>query len=245
MAPREDARSEERFCANERHKRAAARRLGLGLLGALALLVVIALLGPDAESIRRRFDFAHGAKGPLRVMPELSIEPGRDPRHQEPAQFRKLWRPPPEQQWQERQPDAQPVPPPQPLPSPRPLTDDELAQDADLDVLDAVEMHLPQQTSPCFVIDRLVRPRYPRAAGSAVDRAMVVHVEVAFYVDPTGTVTASYVLNSDGDPAFAEIALKAVNQWRYRPLQENGCPPLGFWVRLPITFRNLRGQAGD
>lgn len=224
--------------ANERFKRETARRLAWGTGAAVVLLIVIALLGPSRDAVRRRFEPVSGAEGPLRVMPELSIDPGRDPRHQEPARFRNLWRPPPEQQLVAPEPAGEPAPPPQPLPSPRPLTDAQIAADADLNLADAVEMRLPRQTSPCFVLERLVRPEYPADAGEIARRLPLVVVEVAFYVDETGVVSASYILNSTGGPAFDAVVLKAVAQWRYRPLRKPECPPLGFWIRLPVTFRS-------
>lgn len=224
--------------ANARWKRAWARRLGSGSALALLLLALIAHFGPTRESVRRRFEFRPGAEGPLRVMPELSVEPGRDARFQEPESYRKLWRPPPEQQFAEPEPQGEPVSPPQPVPVKRPATDEQILADPDLHLADAVEMRLPQQTNPCFVLDRMVRPEYPLAADEAARRLPVVKVEVAFYVAETGEVTASYILNSTGGPVFDEVVLRAVNAWRFRPVAKPDCPPLGFWIRLPVSFRS-------
>ncbi len=224
--------------ANARYRRAAGRRLALGALAGLVLLVLIALLGPDREAVRRHFEFVPGAAGPLHVMPELSIDRGRDPRHQEPEQFRNLWRPPPEQAVVPDETAGRPVAPPQPVPAPAPQPDAAIAADPDLSLADVVEMRLPQQTSRCFVLERMVRPEYPLGADAEARRRPLVTVEAAFYVNELGRVTASYVIQSTGGPLFDAVVLKAVNGWLFRPVADPTCPPLGFWIRLPVLFHS-------
>lgn len=224
--------------AGARYRQAGRRRLLVGAVAGVVLLILIALLGPDRDAVRRHFEFVPGAAGPLRLMPELSIDRGRDARNQEPQQFRNLWHPPPEQAPVPEARTGPPVAPPQPLPTPQPPTDAAIVSDPDLSLADAVELRLPQQTSRCFVLERMVRPEYPIGADAAARRLPVVTVEAAFYVDETGRVTASYVISSTGGPVFDEVVLKAVNAWVFRPVEDPTCPPLGFWIRLPVLFHS-------
>lgn len=224
--------------ANSRYRHAGGRRLAVGAVAGVMLLILIALLGPDRDAVRRHFEFIPGAAGPLQVMPELSIEEGRDPRHQEPEQFRNLWRPPPEQMVVPDEPTGRPVALPQPIPAPQSQPDAAIVADPDLSLANAVEMRLPQQTSRCFVLERMVRPEYPVGVDAQARRLGVVTVDAAFFVNELGRVTGSYVIQSTGGPLFDAVVLKAVNAWVFRPVADPTCPPLGFWIRLPVLFHS-------
>ncbi len=224
--------------ANARFRRSRRRRLAVGAVAGVVLLILIALFGPDRDATRRHFEFIPGAAGQLKLMPELSIDQGRDTRHQEPEQFRNLWRPPPEQTFVPDDAAGRPVAPAQPVPAPQPQPDAAIVADPDLSLANAVEMRLPQQTSRCFVLERMVRPEYPVGADAQARRLPVVTVEAAFYVDELGRVTASYVIRSTGGPLFDAVVLKAVNAWVFRPVADPTCPPLGFWIRLPVLFHS-------
>lgn len=226
--------------ANARFKRGGRRRVLAGVVLGAALFALIALLGPSRETVRRRFEFS-GAEGPLRLMPELSIErDGRDRVRQEPKRFRNLLPPPPPESFEPPSARGEPAPPPSPRPAPprEELSDQQVADDPDLDLVDQVELNLPRQTNPWFVLERMVRPQYPLGADAQARRQPLVTVEVAFYVNEAGRVTASYILRSDGGPLFDDVVLKAVNAWLYRPLAASGLAPEGFWVRLTVRFRS-------
>lgn len=219
------------------HFRRGARRRLLGAAGLAALLLLLGILvGPDREDIKRRFEIS-GREGPLKVMPELSIDEGLDARHQE--ELRKALQPPapaPDYVVEEEDPDAEqerPVPAP-PVPEPGPETVPVL--DADLDDADAVEMRLPSQTNPWFRLIRMVRPRYPADATDAERALPSLTVEVAFFVAPTGEVQGAYILSNEGGPAFADVVLRAVEQWLYEPVP-GAQAPSGFWNRLTLTFK--------
>lgn len=107
----------------------------------------------------------------------------------------------------------------------------------------AVEMIAPAQFSPCFVLKALVRPDYPADAPVAARQLTTVTVEAAFFVDPQGVVSASYILRSEGGPPFDQAVLDAVNQWRFEPVTDPSCEKLGFWVRLPVVFRSPGARA--
>jgi TonB family protein len=99
-------------------------------------------------------------------------------------------------------------------------------------------MQMPQQTNPWFVLIRMVRPEYPSQATEEQRRTPVIIVEVAFFVNEEGKVTASYILSSTGGEVFNVVVLKAVNQWVYKPVYRDGQAPQGFWNRLTIRFKS-------
>ena len=239
LANRDPRRHDAPETAQERFKDQSRRRLGWSTLAALVALLLLALFGPTRESIRQRFEFS-GAEGPLRLMPELSIEKGDANRHQEPEFFKRNPPPPqyevvpddPVDKAQQKQPIQRDVPP---------VESEEYADaltDPDLSVMDAVEMNLPQQTNPWFVLLRMVRPQYPSGATEEERHTPVIIVEVAFYVNEEGKVTHSYILSSTGSATFNEVVLRAVNQWVYKPVAPEGRAPQGFWNRLTIRFRS-------
>lgn len=215
------------------------KRLIWSSVAAIIALTLMILLGPSRDVIKKRFEFS-GAEGPLQIMPELSIEEGDADRHQDPKFFRD--NPPP--------PNIEVIPeettPEAPEEVPRIRENVELESDTyadaisdpDLDIVDQVEMNLPQQTNPWFVLIRMVRPQYPSSATEAERRTPIIVVEVAFFVSEEGNVTASYILNSTGSRAFNEVVLKAVDQWLYKPVWYDGRPPRGFWNRLTIRFKS-------
>jgi TonB family protein len=229
-------------------KREAARWLGWGAGASLALGLALgttwgwwsrvdeAVSGHEVRIVREEYKFHPGAYGPLRVERELSIEDGNDARNQLASRAREEPHPPPAHE---------PLPaaaigelvPLQP-PARGPFTDAREGEDPDLDLTDAVEMHMPAQLNPCFVLERLVRPEYPLEADAQARCLGQITVEAAFYVDESGLVTGAYVLRSSGLPLFDNVVLRAVSQWRFKPVSDPQCPPLGFWVRLPVLFRS-------
>lgn len=220
----------------ERFRRGNRKRIVYSVVGALIVLALVVLLGPSGTDVRRRWEFS-GKEGPLRLMPELSIDDGGDAVHQDAAAAGSP--PAAAPNYESVSPEAeQKAPPPSP-----PATADRTAEtdpesDPELDAVDAVEMRLPAQTNPWFRLIRMVRPRYPADASAADMRQPQVIVEVAFYVDPSGKVAGSYIMSNTGGDAFARVVLKAVDQWLYRPvILPDGEAPQGFWNRLTIFFR--------
>ena len=131
------------------------------------------------------------------------------------------------------------LPPPQP---PNTVSEDvdRAFVDPDLDVTDAVELLMPAQMNPWFRLIRMVRPRYPADAVQEDLDSPVITVEVAFFVASSGRVTGSYIISCSGSQAFADITLKAVDEWIYEPLVIDGRIPDGFWNHLTINFRSPR-----
>ncbi|MFH1842705.1 MAG: TonB family protein [bacterium] len=212
----------------------------VALLGLLALI----LFGPSRQDVKKRFEFS-GAEGEMRIMPELSIDEGQDTQHQEEKFFQDNPPPPNVEVEPEETVDQADEFVPEPVESPVVESDvyADAESDPDLDVVDQIEMNLPQQTNPWFVLIRMVRPQYPSNATEADRRKPLVRVEVAFFVGEEGKVTASYIISSSGGPAFGEVVLKAVNEWLYKPVWHQGKPPQGFWNHIVIRFRSPYGSA--
>lgn len=223
---------------NDRHRRHDLRRVYLASLAAALLIVVLLVLfGPTREEVEKRWDFA-GREGPVHVLPEISIDDGAQERHQE-RRDRTLTTPEPAPNYEiekELVEDAEPVPEESQEVAETEYLRDDLAQE-DLDEFDVVEMNLPSPTNPCFQLERQVYPRYP-AEAAPEERLRRITVQAAFFVGPTGEVTGSYVIDSDGSHAFDDKVLQAVELWRYSPDFTACADPAGFWNVLTVTFES-------
>lgn len=226
---------------------AAARRLWWAIPIALAILILIAWLGPDAETIERKFT-PYGDAGPLRIMPEISIEDGSANQYQRAAS--EATPPPAAPDYQVEPEDLaadaeEPVPPPSDTASEvagtgeseqdLPESDVTIASDGNA----TADLDMPTQTVDSdFIITRLVRPLYP-AQASAADRARpVITVTAAFFLDSDGNVTALIIQSNDGGPEFAEAARKAMEEWEFAPRRRDGEPPAPRWLVVTWRFRS-------
>jgi TonB family protein len=191
---------------------------------------------PEIHIVQR--EFRPGLRGPLRIVPNLSIESGVDPVQQEGA------RPGAEQPAQparEEGPVRQVGLPVEPQAVAAPVVAGEGSGDGagtGMGPAGAVEMNTPAQMNPCFVLESVVRPEYPWGVDETLMRIPLIKVVAAFYVDVSGAVSASYILESEGGPRFDEAVLTAVRAWKFQPVADPECSPLGFWVRLPVSFRS-------
>jgi len=219
----------------QRFRRGGRRRLiGAVLLTALTLVLLI-FLGPDRDDVKRRFEVS-GEQGPLRIMPELSIDRGRDQLHQdELRRSLELPIPAPEYEIERDDPDATELVPLPVEKSPEVREAIDPTEDPELDVVDMVEMRLPSQSNPCFRLVRMVRPRYPSDATALERRTPMIKVHVAFFVSVAGQVEGAYIVSNEGSPDFAEVTLRAVEQWAYEPV-ECDLVPEGFWVNFDLEF---------
>ncbi len=234
--------------------------LALGVLVTGAWLVRGNIDEAERQGTRRRLPervFRPGLRGPVTVLGELSVRSGDDAvtRDGRPA----LSGPtaPPRPRPAAGAPKKAPAEPPvgaNPVPVPTPVKGPETGPEAAASGAGAttlatgstgqVEMAAPAQISPCFVLKEIVRPQYPVDADANARRLAAVTVEAAFFVDVDGKVTASYILRSEGGLPFEQAVLAAVDQWRFEPVTGPECEPLGFWVRLPVTFRNPDARVG-
>ncbi|HEY4368210.1 MAG TPA: energy transducer TonB [Steroidobacteraceae bacterium] len=66
---------------------------------------------------------------------------------------------------------------------------------------------------------KMVNPAYPE---TALKRGIEGWVELAFTVTPKGTVEGVEVRNSSPAATFDEVAIRALRQWRFEPVERNG-----------------------
>jgi len=242
----DDERSDHSFStrAHDAFKQGGGRRLLGAAAVALVALVLVIVLGPDQEEIRRRFEY-YGAPGELRIMPEVSIDDGSDPVHQIPKSLQQP--PPPAEVVVEEEPedpDAREV-----LPEPqegKPVEDTphEFVDDAEQAAEPQVEFTLPLQSNPdCYILE-LVRPDYPTAATESDRRMPVITVVAYVWLGEDGQVQDVLIARNDGGPAFGDAVRDAVRQWvfgwRTAPKRMNLVIPFNF--RSPYFTPGARGR---
>jgi protein TonB len=89
------------------------------------------------------------------------------------------------------------------------------------ELLDQLERTLPQPTSRDLVVVRLVKPGYPSSSVLAgVEGVVAFRVHLA----SDGTVARVWLLSSEVDRACDESARRALMQWRFRPYLRDGEP---------------------
>ncbi|HOX25237.1 MAG TPA: energy transducer TonB [Candidatus Krumholzibacteria bacterium] len=223
------------------------RRLWWALPAALAILGLVVWLGPSADEVERKFT-PYGTEGPLRILPEISIEEGED------LAFRRARReavpppPAPDYQVEPDRPDPRAL---QLLPDlaeqagdrpDRGELDRAPADDAVIDAGDGdadVDLSMPSQhTDSDFIIRKLVRPLYPARATAEDRRRPLITVEAAFYLDERGEIVAVMVQSNDGGPEFAEAVRAAMSLWEFAPRLRDGVPPRPRWLVVIWRFRS-------
>jgi TonB family protein len=81
---------------------------------------------------------------------------------------------------------------------------------------------------------KIVQASYPE---SARKRRIEGWVELAFTIQPNGSVEAVEVQNASPSDVFDDAAIRAVRQWRYEPVTRNGVPiPQRAMVRLKFAL---------
>ncbi len=213
----------------------AGRRLAGALGVALVVLVLIALLDPGGREMARRFT-PYGAEGPLRIMPEISIDEGTAEVYQKPQQAPQESAPIYEFEPETTSPQAPQAVPTPPV-EPRPQVDE--AAEVAAEGLGKVELLLPRSTADqAFIIRNIVRPLYPADATEAERRRPEILVRSAVFLDSTGAITAAMITYSEGGAAFDEVALAAVRQWVFEPVFRDGQPPAPRWLEIPWRFKS-------
>lgn len=91
----------------------------------------------------------------------------------------------------------------------------------------------PTSHTQGFVIEKLVRPEYPRVAIAA---GIEGTVRVQAIVDVEGNVRAVEVDRSSADRSCEEETVRAMYKWRFRPYRIGG-KPTEFTVIVPFRFR--------
>lgn len=242
-APPDPHRSSYTTAAQDAFRRRGGRRLLWSAAAALLLLGLLIVLGPDHRDVERRFRF-YGAPGVLRIMPEISIEDGKDRVHQLP---KSLQVPPPPAAIEILKEDVDPhgtVPVPKETDDRNVQDQDEVQPDPDAERADRaqVELSLPSQTNPDWYILHMVRPEYPLDAPEAERRQPLIFVNVAIFVGPSGDVAERMVQATNGSRVFAEEVLAALVDWKFG-WRVN--PGYGRWIEMTWNFHSpYFAQAG-
>ncbi|MFO7654776.1 MAG: hypothetical protein R6X25_13310 [Candidatus Krumholzibacteriia bacterium] len=204
---------------------------------ALLLLTLLVMLGPDQESVRSRFE-VYGAEGELRIMPDISIDEGRDAVHQERRRAREETPPAyevvPDRVWEQAEREVPRVETRRDRPQESEVVAE--AHDAAADDREQVELLLPQQTSPDYRIVKLVRPTYPVGATEAQQRIPRIRMVASLFVGPDGQVQAAMITQDEGGPVFEAELLRALRQWEFEWIVDPP-PTLGRWITVPCNFK--------
>jgi len=214
-----------------------SRRLAWAALAAASILILLALLGPDREAVKQRFEY-YGKPGELKIMPEVSIDEGSDQVHQLP---KSLQRPPPpafeNQENEDLDPKAKEVVPVPSKEDPRKVLDPAQQVDPSAEVAsqEQVELRLPSQSNPDWYILKQVNPEYPLSASEIERRTPIIFVRAAIFVGPDGMVLEKMVLGTNGSPVFAREVLAALDKWVFgwRVPQEQGR-----WIEMTWNFKS-------
>ena len=218
------------------------QRMGLAALAAFIGLILLAILGPDEQGLQDWL-FHTGAKGELRILPEIQIIQDENPHTQKEKrtmagasqglQVEVVDRPqtPPAVDAKLPSPARKGIPDPS-LPSNSILRHEKGQLD---DERNQIRMVRPSQQSLDFILVKLVRPEYPRKVPRWL-RAKTVVVDVAIYVEADGRVSDAYILRGEGGELFANAVLKTVRQWEYRYIGAMG-KEQPFWDQVRWIFQ--------
>ncbi|RKZ16391.1 hypothetical protein DRQ50_06165 [bacterium] len=216
-------------------RRGGGRRLLAAAAVAVAGLVLLVLLGPDEETVKKHFEF-YGANDEIRIMPEVSIEDGQDDMRQLPQS---LQRPPPPAEIEVEPEDLsdmadETVPVPvesisedsQPVP---------VVEPAELEESERVELALPMQSNPDWYILREERPTYPLEVSESERRTPIIFVRAAIFVGIDGLVKERMVLATNGSAAYGDAVLDALADWKFGWRVDPGA---GRWIEMTWNFRS-------
>lgn len=213
------------------------RLIGAGMVALLALILLV-VLGPTQEEVRRRFEY-YGAPGEMKIMPEISIVDRADTRHQLPKTLQTP--PPPSRIDIEDMPESENAEMPKPKDTPirdrQPVDMPSLKPNPDSDVVERnqVELALPQQTNPDWFILEQYLPEYPFDAPQNEQRIPIVQVKVAIFVDPEGKISEAMITSASAGSAFTNEVLEKVRRWRFGWRVD---PKAGRWIELTFNFNS-------
>lgn len=229
MAHTEQNGSSSRYITPFRRERERVHRRRL-LLSAVASVLLHAMLVPAIAPLREELPLVRhiGYRGERRILPEISIQ--RDPGAVESevetmagdlarAAFQVIpieivdWTVPEEGATE--------------------LAEDESEITPGDDLLDRLEMSLPQPMSSEVVVSRLVEPEYPASSIAAGVEGVVVF---RLHISMSGEVRRAWLLSSEVDEACELAAYRAVIRWEFEPYLVNG-RPTSILVDQRIRFR--------
>jgi TonB family protein len=217
------------------------RRILLASTAALLGFILFAILGPDED--RLQYWLLHsGIEGPLRILPNIEIIPERDPVSQAAEHRRANVTQGLEVNVVDRKPEREslkglPVPPAHGKPEYSVETQQEPSEEIwpGTEERERVRLMRPSQRSLDFVLVKLVRPEYPHGVPLAL-QSRTITVDVAIYVESDGKVSGAYITKGEGGKLFESEVLRAVRQWEYRYVgQEGDAQP--FWDQVRWIFK--------
>lgn len=223
-------------------RRGNTRRLLGAAVAAVAGLVILVLLGPDQAEVKKRFEY-YGTPDELRIMPEISIEEGRDHTRQLPQS---LQAPPPpaeiEVEPEETVDEAEEV-----LPDPVEAEDREVqpvpvVDPAQIAENPQVQLSMPRQSNPDWYILREERPAYPLEVSESERRTPVIFVRAAIFVGTDGKVKERMLLGTNGSAAYGDAVLDALENWLFGWRVDPGS---GRWIEMTWNFRSPYFTPGD
>ncbi len=211
---------------------------------AVVILALLAWLGPDQQSVKRRFE-NYGKPGELKIMPEVSIDNGSDTRHQLPKSLQKP--PPPsyfEPEHERPRPEAEEAVPVPKKMQPKPVleTAQQIDPKAEQAARNQAELKLPSQSNPDWYILKQVRPEYPLQTSETERRQPIIFVRAAIFVGPDGSVLEKMILATNGGPAFSREVLAALEQWKFGWRVD---PGQGRWIEMTWNFKSPYFSASD
>ncbi len=202
------------------------------LPAAAVFLVATLLLVPGEEVTALRHQALMGIRGPMRVLPELDIQPEEEserrltaaPRMAMPVDFVAV------ELDYALNPEAE-----KKVPEPRPLLEAQdpvevLTSDNVQDAIRTTGLPVPAQSE--LEVLHVARPLYPR---EAVRREIEGRVTVMLLVGRDGSVSQTYVLDPGRFPLLETAAREAARRYVFRPYTVDG-KTTPFWVRLPFDF---------
>jgi len=200
----------------ESHRGGRKRMLWAGV-AAVAGLLLLVLLGPSEKEIKDRFEY-YGAPGELKIMPEISIEEGRQDVHQIPRSL--MVQPPPSNiEIEKEDPTEDGTEEVPPVNIQKPNTSEIVSElpreDSEMSSEPQVKMARPMQSNPDYYILNLVYPEYPLGVSEAERRIPVIFVNVNIFVGPDGLVTDAWVNSTNGSRLFVEEGIRAAKQWKF------------------------------
>lgn len=86
-----------------------------------------------------------------------------------------------------------------------------------------------------------VHPKYPPDQARSGREGWV---EMSYVIEPDGTVSNAIIEDSSGNKGLERSAIKAIEQWVYRPATENGQPVQQCESRVRFSFRLANGADG-
>ena len=231
-----DDLNEHRFStrAHDAFKQGGGRRLLAAAAVAVVGLVLVVLLGPDQEVVKRRFEY-YGAPGELRIMPEVSIDDGSDAVRQLPKSLQMP--PPPAEVIVEDEPDDPDAEETLPVPREgRPVeeTPSEFVEDAEEANQSQVELTLPTQSNPDYFVIHIEPAVYPVAASETDRRTPVVRVVANLFLGEDGKVQHVLIQDTNGGPEYADAVREAVATWQFGWREE----PKPRWFVATFNFRS-------